>query len=145
MKALGCKAAVWIGLSVLLSACGGGGGGGGNHLTLSPVTYVLTVNSTNPSSGVAISVSPNDVNNDGNGTTSFTRTYDSGATVTLSAPATASGNPFSSWSGGCQVVSINTCTMTMSSNTTVTANYTQSGITSVTVAPNPATATIGNQ
>jgi hypothetical protein len=33
----------------------------------------------------------------------------------------------------------------MSSNTTVTANYTQSGITSVTVAPNPATATIGTE
>jgi hypothetical protein len=33
----------------------------------------------------------------------------------------------------------------MSSNTTVTANYTQSAITSVTVAPNPATATIGTE
>ena len=54
-----------------------------------PVTYVLTVNSTNPSSGVAITVSPSDVNNAANGTTSFTRTYDSGATVTLTAPATA--------------------------------------------------------
>ncbi|MGA9058426.1 MAG: glycoside hydrolase family 44 protein [Terriglobia bacterium] len=144
MKALGCKAAAWIGigLSVLLSACGGGGGG--YHLTLPPVTYVLMVNSTNPSSGVAITVSPNDVNNDGNGTTSFTRTYDSGATVTLSAPATASGNPFSSWSG-CTSASTVTCTVTMSSNTTVTANYTQSAITSVTVAPNSPTATIGTQ
>ncbi len=140
MKALGCKAAVWIGLSVLLSACGGGGGG--DHLTLPPVTYVLTVNSTNPSSGVAIAVSPNNVNNDGNGTTSFTRTYDSGATVTLTAPATASGNPFSSWSG-CTSASTVTCTVTMSGNTTVTANYTQSTITSVTVTPN--TATIGTE
>jgi hypothetical protein len=33
----------------------------------------------------------------------------------------------------------------MTSNTTVTANYTASGITSVTVAPNPETATIGTQ
>jgi hypothetical protein len=33
----------------------------------------------------------------------------------------------------------------MSSNTTVTANYTQTAITSVTVAPNPVTATIGTQ
>jgi hypothetical protein len=103
---------------------------------------VLTVNSTNPSSGVAIAVSPNDVNNDGNGTTSFTRTYDSGATVTLTAPATASGNPFSSWSG-CTSASTVTCTVTMSGNTTVTANYTQSTITSVTVTPN--TATIGTE
>jgi hypothetical protein len=33
----------------------------------------------------------------------------------------------------------------MSSNTTVTANYTQTAVTSVTVAPNPVTATIGTQ
>jgi hypothetical protein len=140
MKALACRAAacIGIGLSVLLSACGGGG----NHLTLPPATYVLTVNSTNPSSGVAITVSPSDVNNAGNGTTSFTRTYTTGTTVTLTAPATASGNPFSSWSG-CTSASTVTCTVTMSSTTTVTANYTASAITSVTVAPNPATATIG--
>ncbi len=140
MKALGCKAAVWIGLCVLLSACGGGGGG--NHLTISPVTYVLTVNSTNPSSGVGITVSPSDINNAGNGTTSFTRTYTTGTTVTLTAPATASGNPFSSWSG-CTSASTTTCSVTMSGNTTVTANYTASAVTSVTVAPN--TATIGTQ
>ena len=142
MKTLGWKAAVWIGLglSVFLSACGGGGGGGG--VPPPPVTYVLTVNSTNPSSGVAITVSPSDVNNAGNGNTSFTRTYDSGATVTLTAPATASGNPFSAWSG-CTSASTVTCNVTMSGNTTVTANYTQSAITSVTVTPN--TATIGTE
>ena len=141
MKILDWKVTVWIGLgmSVLLSACGGGGGGGG---TPPPVTYVLTVNSTNPSSGVAIAVSPNDANGQGNGTTGFTRTYDSGTAVTLTAPATASGNPFSSWTG-CTSVSTETCNVTMGSNTTVTANYTQSAVTLVTVAPNPETATIG--
>ena len=145
MKALGWKWTAWIGmgLGVLAWACGGGGGGGGNHLT-TLVTYVLTVDSTNPSSGVAITVSPNDVNNNGNGTTSFTRTYGSGAAVTLTAPTTASGNPFSSWSG-CTSASTETCNVTMSANTTVTANYTQSTISSVVVAPNPKTATIGTQ
>ena len=150
MKAMGRKARVstriWIGigLSVLLSACGGGGGGGNNNLTPPPVTYVLTVDSTNPSSGVAITVTPSDINENGNGSTSFTRTYDSGTAVTLTAPTTASGNPFSSWSG-CTSASTETCNVTMSSNTTVTANYTQSAVTSVTVTPNPETATIGTQ
>jgi hypothetical protein len=50
MRNLGWKAAVWAGsgLSVLMSACGGG--------TPAPTNYVLTVNSTNPASGVTIGV-----------------------------------------------------------------------------------------
>ena len=43
-----------------------------------PNNYVLTVNSTNPASGVAITVSPADNNSASNGTTAFTRTYNSG-------------------------------------------------------------------
>ena len=133
-----CAAA---GLMVLMSACGGSGGGGG---TTPPATYLLTVNSTNPSTGVAITASPSDANDAAGGTTGFTLTYDSGASVTLTAPATATsgGNPFSSWSG-CTSASTVKCTVTMSASTTVTANYTAAAITSVVVTPNPATATIG--
>ena len=58
---------------------------------------VLTVASSNPASGVNITVSPNDVSGLGNGTTQFTRTYNPGATVTLTAPSTASGNNFQKW------------------------------------------------
>jgi hypothetical protein len=117
------KSVVWIaalgtGLSLVMAACSGGGGG-----STPPTTYTVTVNSTNPVSGVAISVSPADVNSASNGTTSFTRTYDSGATVTLTAPATSGSNTFSSWSG-CTSSSTVTCTVTVSANTTVTANYT---------------------
>jgi len=142
MGIMGRKVTAWIGvgMSLLLSACGGGGGG--SSTPPPPVTYVLTVNSTNPSTGVAITVSPNDVNGAGNGTTSFTRTYDSGTAVTLTAPSTASGDPFSSWSG-CTSASTETCNVTMSNNTTVTANYTASTVTSITVTPT--TATIGTQ
>jgi len=60
-------------------------------------TVTLTVQSSNPSSGVAISVTPNDNSSLGNGTTSFTRTYDTGTSVTLTAPATAGGYSFSEW------------------------------------------------
>jgi len=72
-------------------------------------TYVLTVNSTTPSSGVAISVSLADNNLATNGATSFTRTYNSGAAVVLTAPATAAGNNFASWSG-CTSTTAVTCT-----------------------------------
>lgn len=47
---------------------------------------VLTVNSQNPNSGVNVTVT-NDLDGLGVGTTSFTRTYDSGAAVTVAAPA----------------------------------------------------------
>ncbi len=82
----------------------------------------LMVASTNPSSGVAIAVSPLDNNGQGNGTTQFTRTYTNGATVTLGAPPTFGGNNFSSWTG-CDSTSGIACTVTMNASRTVTANY----------------------
>jgi hypothetical protein len=91
----------------------------------SPVTpiYVLTVDSANPSSGVAIGASPADLNGLATGTTVFTLSYTSGTAVTLTAPATAGSNAFSSWTG-CTSASTVTCTVTMSADTTVTASYT---------------------
>ena len=83
---------------------------------------VLTVTSSNPTSGVTISASPNDVNGAGAGRPSFTRTYVSGTAVTLVAPATAGGNNFGSWTG-CTTVSTTTCNVTLTSSRTVTANY----------------------
>jgi hypothetical protein len=103
-----------------MTACGGGGGGGTNHL--SPTPYTLTVNSTNPASGVAIAVSPADDNSAANGSTSFTRTYDAGTSVTLTALALSGANTFTSWTG-CTTASTVTCNVTMNANTTVTANY----------------------
>jgi hypothetical protein len=103
---------------------------------------MLTVNSTSPANGVAITVSPADVNNTTSGTTSFTLTYPSGTTVTLTAQATVNNNKFASWSG-CATSSAANCTVTMNGNTTVTANYNAPAITAVKVMPNPASATIG--
>jgi len=87
-----------------------------------PVTHTLTVASTNPSSGVGVVVSPSDNNSQGNGTTQFTRTYNDGNVVTLTAVTTVNGNNFSSWSG-CDSTSTSTCTVTMNADRTVTANY----------------------
>lgn len=106
-----------IGLSLFITACGGGGT---NQVSTTP--YVLTVNSTNPSSGMAITVSPADNNSAASGSTSFTRTYDAGTSVTLTAPATSGSNTFTSWTG-CASSSGATCTVTLNANTTVTANY----------------------
>lgn len=57
----------------------------------------LTVNSTNPNSGVAIKASPLDLVGLGGGTTSFKLTYANLTNVTLTAPATAGGNVFDHW------------------------------------------------
>jgi hypothetical protein len=90
--------------------------------TYAPIPYKLTVNSTDPASGVAIGVSPADNNSAAGGTTSFSRTYNAGSSVTLTAPATSGAVPFLSWTG-CTAATTVTCTVTIGGNATVTANY----------------------
>ena len=87
-----------------------------------PGTATLTVSSTNPTSGASITASPKDNSGSGGGTTSFTLTYNTGTTVTLTPGATVGGNSFSTWSG-CDSVSGTTCTVTVNANRTATANY----------------------
>lgn len=145
MKNFGRQAALWMatGAILLVAACGGGGSSSGGSNNPPPVTtYVLTVNSATPASGVTITASPKDNNNTGSGSTNFTLTYNAGSSITLTAPATAGSNKFSSWTG-CTTASTVTCTVTLNANTTVTATYTAPAVSSVTVTPNPATAVIG--
>jgi subtilisin family serine protease len=97
-------------------------GSGRVDLGGSPISRTLTVASQNPSSGVPVTVSPNDNNTQGNGTTQFTRIYNNNAAVTLIAPLVAGSNNFSSWSG-CNIASGTTCNVTMSADRTVTAIY----------------------
>jgi len=126
-------------VSLCVSACGGGGGGG----TTVPIqqTYLLTVNSTNPVSGVAIGVAPADTTGSSNGTTSFSRTYNSGTTVTLTAPPTSGADTFSSWTG-CTSASTVTCTATINAAATVTANYAVPAKTTPTVTVSPSASSI---
>jgi hypothetical protein len=121
MKFFGGFTALGAGLGLLMAGCGGGGGT--TPPPPPPTTYTLTVASTNPASGVAITVSPADTTAAKNGSTSFTRTYDAATAVTLTAPATSGGNTFSSWTG-CTTATTVTCNATMSANMTVTAGYT---------------------
>lgn len=108
------------GLGLAVTGCGSGSG------TATPppaTTYTMTASSANPASGAPITVTPADTKSLGNGTTAFTRTYNAGTAVTLTAAATAGGNVFSSWTG-CASVNGTKCSVTMSGNQTVTANYT---------------------
>lgn len=85
---------------------------------------LLTVASTNPASGVNITVSPNDALGSGNGTTQFTRSYNRGVTVTLTAPATVNGNKFQRWQrDGVDWSGQVTTSVAMNVNVTMTAIY----------------------
>jgi hypothetical protein len=114
---------VFCGISFFLAVFIIGCGGSASAPAPTSMTYTLTVTSTNPSTGVAIGVSLADNNAATNGSTSFTRTYNAGTSVTLTAPTTSGTNTFSSWSG-CTTASMTTCAVTLNANTTLIANYT---------------------
>ena len=116
----------------LLGMAGCGGGGGSTSKT--PTTMVLTVNSTNPASGVSITASPADNAGTAKGTTGFQLTYDAGTVVTLTAPATAGSNAFQSWTG-CSAVSGKSCTVNRTGTAAATANYMAPAAPVVTVTP----------
>jgi len=101
-----------------------------NYVT--PTNYVLTVDSVNPSSGVAISVLYPPSTNGPGGTTPFTSTNAAGTMLQLTAPLTAGSNNFTSWTGCTSAVS-NVCSVTLNANMTVTVNY--AATPTVTVAP----------
>jgi len=86
------------------------------------------VASSNPSSGVNITLSATDMNGQSNGSTQFTRTYAQGAILTLTAPAATSTSFFGNWTG-CDSASGYTCTVTISTAKNVTANYTTNSYT----------------
>jgi len=105
-----------------------------------PAIYTLTVNSTDPTSGVAITASPADKNASTGGNTGLTLNYAAGSTVTLTAPSTAGIEIFSAWTG-CTQSSGTTCMVSVNGNMTVTANY-KSAVT-VTLTPGATTLTVG--
>jgi outer membrane protein assembly factor BamB len=88
-------------------------------------TFVLTVASSNPSSGVSITVTPNDNGGSGTGTTQFTRTYNQFATVHLTAPISVGDNRyFLKWQrDGVDLTTNRITNVNMNSNQTMTAVY----------------------
>jgi subtilisin family serine protease len=117
------------------------GPGSPNRLLYSLVTSaprVLTVASSNPASGISVAVSPNDINNQGNGLTQFTRTYGTNTVVNLNAPPFAGGNTFLKWQrDGLDYSSNASTSVTMDSDHTLTAVYAAAPV-QVSVQTNPA-------
>jgi hypothetical protein len=90
-----------------------------------PPSRTLNINSTNPDSGVNITVSPADNSGQTNGATPFTRTYNDGASVSVAAPGTAGSNTFQKWQvDGVDWTFNTTATLLMDANHTMTAVYT---------------------
>jgi uncharacterized repeat protein (TIGR01451 family) len=93
-------------------------------VTTTPSAATLTVNSSNPDSGVPITVSLTDNNGQSNGSTPFMRTYDNGTVLTLSAPGTAGGNHFQKWQqDGADFSSTAVTIVTLDADHTLTAVY----------------------
>ena len=86
--------------------------------------HTLTVASINPTSAVTITISPNDNNAQGSGTTQFTRSYNLNSNVSLTAPANSGSNVFQKWlkDGADYTTDIST-TVTLDLDHTMTAVY----------------------
>src|SRR5205823_1861141 len=90
----------------------------------------LTIDSSNPNSGVGITVSPTDLNGQNNGTTSFTRLYSTNTNVTLTAPSSGGGNTFQKWQrDGADWDTNLTTSLSMDVNHTMTAVFVTSSCT----------------
>jgi hypothetical protein len=126
--------ALVAGVSLLIAACGGGN-------SVVAKTYVLTVNSSNPETGVQIGVTTPGNNTTTHDTTSFSHTYAAGASFALTAPALVGANTFSSWSG-CAAQAAATCTVTLTADTTVTASYQTPMMSTPTVTVTPSSSNI---
>jgi len=83
------------------------------------------INIASDPSVTAITVSPNDNNAAGDGTTPFARNYTSSTKVTLTAPTTSGSRVFAGWrnSGGDTLSLSRSFTLTVSAATTITAHY----------------------
>jgi VCBS repeat-containing protein len=90
-------------------------------LNTTPSTLTVT---TTPATGISITAAPNDLNGNGSGSTQFTRSYTNGASVSLTAPATAGANNFVKWQkNGVDYSTSATTSVSMTSNLTMTAVY----------------------
>jgi hypothetical protein len=85
-------------------------------------TYTLAVQSS-PDTGAGITVTPNDRNGNGSGVSNFTRIYNEGTAVTLTAPPTHNGKVFSKWEIDGSDNTNSTMTVTMNANHTVKVVY----------------------
>ncbi|HLU39064.1 MAG TPA: hypothetical protein VK081_06740, partial [Planctomycetota bacterium] len=89
------------------------------------IRRTLQVRSSNPASGISITVGTPDINNNQNGTTPFDRLYKDGTTVSLVAPAMNGIHPFKQWvlDGVNQPLGQTTINVSINGTRTATAIY----------------------
>src|SRR6185369_15772068 len=102
-------------------------------------TRRLSITSTNPNSGVAITVSPADVSGVTSGNSAFQANFNTGASVRVQAPATGGANVFKRWLlDGFQWDTARSTIVTVDSDHELTAVYDPASTVNVTVQRNPA-------
>ena len=84
--------------------------------------YTLTVRSS-PGTGANIGISPGDMNGNGNGYTNFTRNYNPGKSVAITAPSSLNGGAFIKWTVDGTADTSRTINVTMNANHTVVAVF----------------------
>ena len=106
-------------ISVLMTACGGA------TITMLHTKFTLTINSSNPGSGVQVEMTVDGGTAVQLETTPATVTGTAGTVYELTAPNTEGGNSFSSWSGCTDTSGTGNavCWVTLDSSTAVTAKY----------------------
>jgi hypothetical protein len=129
--------------NLIALAAVGCAGGSKSANNIGPGTFALAVTSVNPVSGLALKVTPADMDNAGGSglpapTTSLSLIYNAGTKVTLTAPAANSvSSPFVAWVG-CDSATGPVCTVTMSASKSLQVEYV--GVSSINI--NPATITV---
>lgn len=136
-RTIRCLSAASMGWGLLLIGCGASST---PPVVTPPTLYALTVNSSNPASGVSISVNAAETNAVSTSNTAFTLNNAAGTRFFLTAPATTGTNIFDSWTG-CNAVTNTVCDITISTNAAVTAAYKPGK--AVTVSPGTATVLVG--
>lgn len=84
----------------------------------------LIVKSSNPNSGINVSLVPDDANGSGSGSTEFSRIFSHNTSISLTAPSNSSGNSFSKWlKNGLDYSTSPYINFSMSDDYTLTAVY----------------------
>lgn len=100
-----------------------GFGSGVCEVQADPVTRTLTV-TTMPYSGMVVTLTPPDLNDESGAATEFTRQYPDGTVVTLTAPATVGANSFVKWKrDGVDFTTDASTDVTLNADRTMTAVY----------------------
>ncbi len=116
------------------------------HVTSATGVQTLVVASS-PDAAVSITISPADNGGASSGSTQFTRTYNTGTVVTLTAPATSpAGNSFQKWlRNGADFSTSASTNVTLDANYTLTAVYVNAtGTPAITAQPASLTAPVGS-